>query len=109
MTEAWLLSDEAAIRHAAGNRSGRQPLDLPELTQLERLPDPKAVLHELLRQASGLQGRRLKQFRVTQSAQRVASLIADFSHLRQLSAFRMLESAMQEMIEISGWAIASST
>ncbi|MBE2235061.1 MAG: DUF4276 family protein [Anaerolinea sp.] len=109
MTEAWLLFDETAIRHAAGNRSGRQSLALPGLMELESLPDPKTVLHELLRQASGLHGRRLKQFRATQSALRVSSLITDFSPLRQLSAFRTLESALQVVIESAGWAIAIGT
>lgn len=107
MTEAWLLFDEGAIRHAAGNRSGRQPLDLPRLTELEDLPDPKAVLHELLRHASGLHGRRLKQFRVTQSALRVSSLATDFSPLRYLSAFRLLESVIQDVIGQAGWATSS--
>lgn len=49
MTEAWLLFDEALIRAAAGNPSGREPLDLPSLDRLEALPDPKATLFQLLR------------------------------------------------------------
>ena len=102
MTEAWLLIDEAAIRHAAGNRSGRQPLEIPGLLQLEDLPDPKAVLHELLRRASGLQGRRLRQFRVTQSALRVSALTTDFSSLRQLSAFQVLEADLRETVRRAG-------
>lgn len=105
MTEAWLLFDEGAIRHAAGNRSGHQSLDLPDLAHLEDLPDPKAVLHELLRQASGLHGRRLKQFRVTQSALRVSVLTADFSPLRLLPAFQVLETDLRDMIERAGWAV----
>lgn len=105
MTEAWLLFDEATIRHAAGNRFGRQPLDVPSLSHLEDLPDPKAILHELLRQASGLQGRRLKQFRVTQSALRVSALAADFSPLRQLSAFQTLEADLREVVKRAGWTV----
>ncbi|MHC5830744.1 MAG: hypothetical protein ACYT04_86055, partial [Nostoc sp.] len=31
MQEAWLLFDEAALRKAAGNPSGRQPLQLPDI------------------------------------------------------------------------------
>lgn len=103
MTEAWLLFDEAAIRHASGNRSGRQPLNLPRLTQLEDLPDPKDVLHELLRQASGLHGSRLKRFRVTQSAIRVSSLAQSFSPLRQLSAFQALEADLSCLVEGARW------
>ncbi len=105
MTEAWLLIDEAAIRHAAGNRSGRQPLEIPGLLQLENLPDPKAILHELLRQASGLQGRRLRQFRVTQSALRVSALATDFSSLRQLSAFQVLEADLKDTVQRAGWTV----
>lgn len=109
MTEAWLLFDETAIRHAAGNRSGRQPLDLPELMELEDLPDPKAVLYQALRQASGLHGRRLKQFRAPKNALQVSSLAADFSRLRHLPAFETLERALQDVIEHAGWARFSST
>lgn len=98
MTEAWLLLDQGAIRHAAGNRSGDQRLDWPDLARLEDLPDPKSVLHELLRQASGLHGARLKRFRVAQSAVRVSSLIADFSPLRRLSAFQVLEDDLRATI-----------
>ncbi len=60
MQEAWLLIDEFALRKAAGNPRGRQRLDIPEPKKLEDLPDPKQILHDLLREASGLRGRRLK-------------------------------------------------
>ena len=40
MTEAWLLIDELALRRAAGNPNGRNPLDLPALKDLEALPEP---------------------------------------------------------------------
>ncbi len=98
MQEAWLLFDEAAIRHAAGNRSGRQPVNLPPLRQIERLPDPKSILHAALRQASGLHGRRLKRFPVRQRARRVAELVDDFSPLRALSAFNALESDLAAVL-----------
>lgn len=103
MTEAWLLFDEQAIRHAAGNRSGRQSLVLPDLARLEDLPDPKAVLHQLLRQASGLHGRRLKQFRAERSALRVSLLVDDFSPLRRLSAFQESERDLQQVAKNAGW------
>jgi hypothetical protein len=104
MQEAWLLFDEAAIRRAAGNRSGRHPLDLAPTRQLERLPDPKAILYECLKQASGLSGRRLKSFPVQKRARRVAELIDDFSPLLALSAFKALESDLVEIIEQQSWA-----
>lgn len=108
MTEAWLLFDEAAIRHAAGNRSGRQPLDLPRLSELEDLPDPKNMLYDSLRRASGLHGTRLKRFRVTQSAVRVSSLVTDFSPLRRLSAFQELEADLRRVTEHAGWAAGAT-
>jgi hypothetical protein len=104
MTEAWLLFDEAAIRHAAGNRSGRQPLVLPDVRQLEELPDPKSVLHELLRMASGLHGARLKRFRSAESASRVSALVTDFSPLRRLFAFQELEASLRDVTIRKGWA-----
>jgi hypothetical protein len=104
MQEAWLLFDEAAIRHAAGNRSGRQPIDLPPVRQLEQLSDPKTRLHDCLKQASDLRGRRLKNFPVHKRARRLAELIDDFSPLRALSAFKTLESDLAEVIERQSWA-----
>ena len=87
-TEAWLLFDEAAIRRAAGNPNGRQDLDLPQLTDCEQLADPKRVLFEALRQASGLSGRRLKRFSPHRTRVRIAELLDDYSPLQALSAFR---------------------
>ncbi|MCZ6679261.1 MAG: DUF4276 family protein [Candidatus Poribacteria bacterium] len=103
MQEAWLLFDESAIRYAAGNRSGSQPLDLPPINRLEELPDPKAELHERLKQASNLSGRRLKRLPVNQRALRVAEFIDDFSPLRTLSAFIALETNLKQIIKQQGW------
>lgn len=99
MTEAWLLFDEAAIRRAAGNRSGRATLDLPVLRDVESLPDPKDTLYGLLRTASELHGRRLKDFRPSHAAVRVSELIDDFEPLRQLSAFCALEKDVQTLLD----------
>ena len=60
MTEAWLLSDEVAIRNAARNPSGRMPLNLPRPAALERLADPKAELDRALLAASGVGRRRVR-------------------------------------------------
>lgn len=93
MQEAWLLIDESALKTAAGNPSSRQTLSMPDVRKLEDLPDPKRVLHDLLRQASGLQGRRLRRFNrdLGICVQRVSQKIDDFHLLRKLAAFRMLE------------------
>ncbi len=103
MQEAWLLFDEAAIRRAAGNPNGKDDLELPPLRKLENLPDPKSVLVQCLRTASGLTGRRLKQFRGRQAARRVAEYIEDFSPLLQLDAFRKLDSHVEAEFLRRGW------
>ena len=93
MQEAWLLTDESALRKAAGNPEGRQRLEMPDLKTLEDLQNPKQVLHQLLREASGLQGRHLKRFRqeVRSRVHLVAREIDDFSPLRELTAFQYVE------------------
>ena len=103
MTEAWLLIDEAALRSAAGDPRGMVPLGMPLVQQLERLPDPKKTLHDLLRAASGLTGRRLRKFRMDQAVHRLAQGIQDYSPLRDLSAFRALEEEMEQIVAAKGW------
>lgn len=103
MQEAWLLFDESAIRKAAGNPNGKDDLGLPAFRNLESLPDPKAVLVHCLRTASGLAGRRLRQFRGRQAARRVAEYIEDFSPLLGLDAFRKLDSDIQDEFQRRGW------
>ncbi len=99
MQEARLLLDEAALRKGAGNPNGRQLLDMTDLNRLEGVPDPKQVLHELLAQASGHNGRRLKRFRRDMGlhVHRVAQEIEDFSPLRRLGAFRYVEDQIREL------------
>ena len=102
MQEAWLLFDEAAIRSAAGNPNGRQPLELPQLARIEQVPDPKEMLRELLRQASGLSRRRLE--RLDDRPHRVADFIDDFTPLRTLAAFQAFETELGQIIAAQGWA-----
>ena len=93
MQEAWLLIDESALKKAAGNPTSRQNLPMPDVRRLEDLPDPKRILGDLLREASGFRGRRLKKFNrdLSKCVQRVAQRIDDFGLLRGLAAFRELE------------------
>lgn len=106
MTEAWLLFDEIAIRKAAENPQGKQPLQLPKLAKVEQLPDPKDDLCKLLRQANGATGRKLDKFkaREREKIQRVAGLIDDFSPLRDLAAFQALEYDLAKALQQQGWA-----
>lgn len=96
MMEAWLLFDEVTLRRAAGNPNGRMPLELPPLRRLEEEPDPKERLRLVLREASGLSGRRLKRFHVM--PRRVAALTDDFSPLRSLPAFQRLETDLTRVL-----------
>lgn len=56
MTEAWLLLDEAAIRKAVGNPSGRAPLALPTPREAERR-NAKQTLADAFLAASEATGR----------------------------------------------------
>ena len=61
MTEAWLLTDESAIRKVVGRPHGNEPLGLPPLNHLETVGNPKCVLFSALLAASGASGRRLRR------------------------------------------------
>lgn len=101
MTEAWLLFDERAIRTAADNPSGSSALDLPKLSRVEQLPDPKEALFEALRKASGLPPQRLRRFNPGACRHRITELVADadFAPLRQLPAFQGLETRVQAVFQ----------
>ena len=103
MQEAWLLIDEAALRHAAGNPNGREPLSLPDVQRLEHLPNPKGLLHDLLRQASGLHGRRLRRLNHRLHGYDVADRIRDFSPLFRLPAFRRLVAEVEYFVAGNSW------
>jgi hypothetical protein len=98
MQEAWLLFDQAAIRRAAGNPNGHQLLRLPPIDRVERLPNPKRILHSLLREASGLSGRRRARLQVGFYAARVSEFITDFTPLRALAAFDALEADIKALV-----------
>jgi hypothetical protein len=103
MTEAWLLISADAIRRAAGNPNGRVKLDLPPVKRLERLPDPKALLHELLIRASGLDSPRRKKLLRRDLGilvRRVAALISDFSLLDDLTAYRDFEDDLRVALDL---------
>ncbi len=99
MTEAWLLHNEAALRTAAENPRGQMPLALPAINRLEAVPDPKADLLALLREASGLSGRRLQKFRERERHRlhRLADIQQEtgFAVLRAVPAFKELEEEVK--------------
>ncbi|WP_460504647.1 hypothetical protein [Hydrogenophaga soli] len=98
MTEAWLLSNEAAIRQAAGNPMGNMALNLPPAKKWEKLADPKNTLFEALRTASGLTGRRLRQFNPEEARHRVAEIPTDFTKLLASPAFASLQMNIQQLV-----------
>jgi hypothetical protein len=90
-----------------GNPRGSVRLALPSLADLERQPDPKTMLLDLLRQATELSGRRSRGFRPQPAVHRLAELIRDFSPLRQLSAFRTLEDEVRRLVGRNRWNLPS--
>jgi len=106
MLEAWLLIDEQAIRLAASNPRGRQPLGIPALRALEGLASPKDTLDEALIAASETTGRRRKQFRsgLASARYRVSSLINDLGPLRNLPGFAAFEAELKHQLRQNGWA-----
>lgn len=100
MQEAWFLFDEDAIRAASGNPRGTEALNMPPMASVEGLPDPKAALISLLRQASGLSGRHLRRFDHSRAAYRVSELIDDYSPLRTLPAFAAYEQRLVDRLAL---------
>ena len=98
MTEAWLLSDVAAIRAAAGNKHGRARLDLPSRREWETLADPKQLLLDALVIASEKTRRAQTRFAPHKARALVAALTADFSPLRGLAAFDALEASLLNVL-----------
>jgi len=103
MSEAWLLLSESAIRTAAGRPSGKNQLRLPKAELVEQVSDPKDVLFQALRDASGYSGRKLKNLREGRLRHRVAELIEDPGILRKLSAFQRLENDLAAELSLRGW------
>jgi hypothetical protein len=103
MQEAWLLFDQAAIRRAAGNPNSRIPLNPPDLNTVERLPDPKQILFDLIRTSSGLNGARLKKLNPHKRAFLVSGSITDFSPLRSVTAFQSMEKQLENALRNNGY------
>lgn len=103
MLEAWLLSDEQAIRRASGNHCGKVKLELPKINRIENLPDPKETLRNILQTASELSGRRLRKLNLSNCASQISNYIEDFSVLRNLKAFQSLENDIKQILTEQKW------
>lgn len=99
MTEAWLFSDETAIRSAAENRNGGMNLNLPAKRIWEKLPDPKGALFESLVVASGKQGRALAKFNPHRQRPLIAQRTSNFSGLRGVPSFDFFEALLVEKLK----------
>lgn len=99
MQEAWLLFDENAIRRASANPNGKVKLNLPKLKDTEKITNPKILLNNLIKDASELHGRHLKRLNLSHSVSQISQNISDFSPLRKLSAFRLLENDIRQVVK----------
>lgn len=98
MTEAWLLLDEVNIRRASGNPRGSAALHLPQVNDVERLVDPKAVLRDALIIASELRGRRRAGVarRFTAHRRQLLQTLDIQGHQATLPSWQRLLGAVQE-------------
>lgn len=60
-TESWLLVEEEAIRTVAGQPNGSQRIDMPPVSHVEGIADPKTRLKDLIAEASGREGAALSK------------------------------------------------
>ena len=102
MTKAWLLADEQAIRHAAGNPTGRASLNLPATNQIEAV-DAKERLFEALSLAKNLNNRRTSRLRPEALRHRVADHLDDLTSLRRLPSFARFEDALRNLFQSPGF------
>lgn len=101
-TEAWLLTDESAIRRVAGKPHGTTHLGLPRMHEIESCLDPKSRWKQALERASGLSGRRLRSLDGIRPFD-VASVVPSFVGLRQLPAFRAFEADVRQVVRDQRW------
>jgi hypothetical protein len=101
MTEAWLLFDEIAIRKVAGNPKGKQELNLPKVTRIEKITDAKAKLKEIIINASSDHCRRRQDENIP--IFRLAEMIENFEPLRGLTAFQELEKELKNILLSQQW------
>lgn len=104
-TEAWLLLDERAIRTAAGNTNGLEPLQLPTPTGAERIPDPKSHLQSILLTAGGVRGRRRRMLlrRIPAMRDRLLENLPVDGPLRQVPSWaRFRDDTVAALRELGG-------
>ncbi|MGI5191121.1 DUF4276 family protein [Promicromonospora sp. CA-289599] len=100
MTEAWLLTDEQAIRDVVGHSRGRASLNLPGLRRIEHTRDPKGILQQACARASEATGRRLKQTNSRFNDHRRALLerLDPDGPVSQLASFQLLVHETEQAV-----------
>lgn len=97
-TEAWAISDAAAVCEALGYRGAPASLQLPDSPQAaERLTDPKAVLDAAIALASN--GRRRASSRILPAIAQRQRL----SQLRLMPSFQTFEGGLLECLQQRGF------
>ncbi len=105
MTEAWLLTDERAIRTAVGNPNGRTPLELPTSAAIERIADPKSALRSVMISAADVHGRRRRTMerRLTAVRDRLLENLPIGGMLEQLDSWvRFRDDTVAALRELDG-------
>ena len=100
MTEAWLLFDAEAIRVGANNPNGTMDLNLPSVSRVHTITNPKGTLEQALIKAANLNRRRRKSFRPRKQMHRVAESIDDFSLLRHQESFNHFERQLEMLADL---------
>jgi hypothetical protein len=98
-----LLFDEAAIRYAADNPQGKEPLKLPPSKIIEKVKHPKEKLYQILRAANMRNEREQRHFRPEDAMRRIPDRIKTYQPLRALTAFRALEAEIEDLVQQHGW------
>jgi hypothetical protein len=90
--EAWLLVDEEGIRYVAENPNGTVKLNLPKVSAVEFVADPKELLWNAIEQASELAGRRLEKLKKNRSKKRrmLVERISSSEKIRELPSWKKL-------------------
>jgi len=102
-TEAWALADGDALRRVLSTTRSDAELGLPGLNELERLPDPKAMLDGVVNAAHTLRrGRRRRKgaYYLDELAEQVG-----LAALRGLPAFQAFESDVEAALRHIGHPI----
>lgn len=108
MTESWLLIDERGIYSASGNPNGNGLISLPAPNRIERIRDPKAVLFDLIRTASGLSSHRRQYIDVQNARTQCGDFITQFEILRNLNSFKRFEKFVVDFLNNNHHCLANT-